>query len=102
MLSGVNKGKDDLLAALKRHGSRITYTAESLMQWEILEQFADQTGEEIRVMPRLTDGSQFGMDRSEIEEILAGKHGKSARVCGIHYFSGHRRRTSGARPKNWI
>ena len=42
VLSGVNKGKDDLLGALKRYGSRITYTAESLMQWEVLEQFAEQ------------------------------------------------------------
>ena len=95
VLSGVNKGKDDLLGALKRHGSRITYTAESLMQWEVLEQFAEQTGEDIRVMPRLTDGSQFGMDRSEIEEILAGKHGKSARVYGIHYFSGTQKKNIG-------
>lgn len=28
------------------------------------------------------------MDKEEIEDILAGKYGKSAEVCGIHFFSG--------------
>lgn len=88
VLSGVNKGKEDLLDALGRHEDRILYTAESLNQWEILESFAEKTGKKIRVLPRLTDGSQFGMDKSEIEEILAGEHGKAAQAAGIHYFSG--------------
>lgn len=88
VLSGVNKGEDDLTAALEHHEDRILYTAESLFQWKVMEDFAARTGKRIKVLPRLTDGSQFGMDREEIEDILAGKYGRCAQVCGIHYFSG--------------
>lgn len=88
VLSGVNKGEEDLRSALLRHEDRILYTAESLHHWKVIEDFAEKTGKKIRVLPRLTDGSQFGMDKEEIEDILAGKYGKSAEVCGIHFFSG--------------
>jgi len=88
VLSGVNKGENELREALIRHEDRMVYTAESLHHFAVIEKFAEETGKEIRVLPRLTDGSQFGMDRSEIEEILEGKHGKAAKITGIHFFSG--------------
>ncbi len=88
VLSGVNKGRNDLLGALSRHEDRIVYTAESMAHFDVIEEFAEKTGKTIRVLPRLTDGSQFGMNREEIEDILEGKHGKAAKVIGIHFFSG--------------
>lgn len=88
VLSGVNKSGSELLDALSVHQDRILYTAESLSQWKALDDYARLTGYPLRVLLRLTDGSQFGMDRSEIEEILAGRHGTAARAAGIHFFSG--------------
>lgn len=70
VLSGVNKGREDLLRVLERYGGRVTYTAESMTQWKVLDEYAKESGEDIRVLPRLTNGSQFGMDREEIETIL--------------------------------
>lgn len=71
VLSGVNKGREDLLRVLQEYGNRITYTAESLAQWEILDGWALEHQVNLSVLPRLTNGSQFGMDREEIESILA-------------------------------
>ena len=87
ILSGVNKEQGMIEDALK-YGVKI-FTAESMHQYrEILRQ-AEEKDTKIRLLPRLSNGAQFGMDESCIEEIIRDrdKHPKVS-VAGIHYFTG--------------
>ena len=48
---------------------------------------AQRLKKQVRVLLRLSNGSQFGMDPDEIKAILHGSH-PFARVDGLHYFTG--------------
>lgn len=62
-------------------------TVESMAQFHLLRQAAQRYGRHLSLLLRLTSGSQFGLERQEIEEILAQPH-PLLRVRGIQYFSG--------------
>lgn len=41
----------------------------------------------MRVLPRLTAGSQFGMDPAALEELVARRaEFRNVTIAGIHYF----------------
>ena len=99
ILSGVNKEPGMISDALE-YGVRI-FTAESMHQYdEIVRQVEgkenrknkEQTAEvdvQIKLLPRLSNGAQFGMDESCVEEIIRDrdKH-PNVSIAGIHYFTG--------------
>lgn len=87
VLSGVYKNPEDVDYIMERFGGRITYTAESLTQWTLIADAAQRLKKQVRVLLRLSNGSQFGMDPDEIKAILHGSH-PFARVEGLHYFTG--------------
>ena len=87
VLSGVYKNPEDVDYIIERFGGRITYTAESLTQWTLIADAAQRLKKQVRVLLRLSNGSQFGMDPDEIKAILHGSH-PFARVEGLHYFTG--------------
>ena len=92
VLSGVYKNPEDVDYIMERFGGRITYTAESLTQWTLIADAAQRLKKQVRVLLRLSNGSQFGMDPDEIKAILHGSH-PFARVEGLHYFTGTQKKT---------
>lgn len=94
VLSGVYKNPEDLTYVMKRYGTSITYTAESLTQWDAITDNARRLGKQVKVLLRLTNGNQFGMDPEEIKAILLGKD-PFVQVEGIQFFSGTQKKSPG-------
>lgn len=73
VLSGVNKEKADILHVMKDCGGVGVYTIESRTQLELLQTCAKETNLTIRALIRVTSGNQFGVDESELEDIIANR-----------------------------
>lgn len=87
ILSGVNK-EPGMIADALGYGVRI-FTAESMTQYNELVKQSDSTDTHIRLLPRLSNGAQFGMEQSRIEEIIKDSIDHSnIDIIGIHYFTG--------------
>ncbi len=92
LLSGVQKAKEDVLEALE-YGVR-TFTAESVLQMQLLDEVSREQKVHICVYPRLTAGSQFGMDFSDLAEIIHVRDKyEFCEIRGIHYFAGTQRKS---------
>lgn len=65
------------------------YTVESLEQYELFRRLAKQYGRTLPLLLRLTNGSQFGINKGDIEAIVA-RRGETPEVdiLGIQFFSG--------------
>ena len=87
ILSGVNK-ESGMIADALEYGVRI-FTAESMHQYDEIVRQVEEADTYIKLLPRLSNGAQFGMDVSCIEEIVKdrAKH-PNVTVAGIHYFTG--------------
>ena len=72
VLSGVNKEKKDILYTMKT-GAVGIYTVESLNQLELINSCAVECGIKVKVLIRVTSGNQFGVDESELEDIIANR-----------------------------
>lgn len=85
--SGVNKEIEDVTEAIE-YGVDIA-TAESILHVELEQEAAYKTGNQQRVILRLTSGNQFGMSETDIMSIL-GNQAKypNLDIYGIHYYSG--------------
>jgi diaminopimelate decarboxylase len=94
VLSGVHKSALDVDHATKTYGGSITYTAESLSHWQMLNDSAEKHQVSIPVLLRLTSGNQFGMDEDLIKEIIQKGPYKWITIEGIQYFSGTQKKTS--------
>lgn len=87
VLSGVYKSPEDVEYVISRQGDKPGYTAESSLQWELLGASAQAHRVKLRVLLRLSNGSQFGMDPKEIKELIRTGH-PWLEPIGIHYFTG--------------
>lgn len=90
LFSGVNKTLSDIEHAMD--AGVIRFTAESPLHIRLLEQAAAARDAVYPVVLRLTAGTQFGMDESDL--LLAIENRASyphLRFEGIHYFSGTQR-----------
>lgn len=97
IFSGVNKSLDEIRAAMD-HGVSII-TAESRDQIKHISTAASERGVTAEVLIRLSCESQFGMDRSDLFGVIAGRESiPGAEIRGIHYFTG----TQKTRPKEII
>ena len=97
IFSGVNKSLDEIRAAME-HGVSII-TAESRDQIKHISTAASERGVTAEVLIRLSCESQFGMDRSDLFGVIAGRESiQGAEIRGIHYFTG----TQKTRPKEII
>ena len=85
--SGVMKEPWDINEAIE-YGVDII-TAESPLQFENICDAADDSGNSVKVLLRLSSGNQFGMDEGTISEIIRnrGSH-PDVSIIGIHFYSG--------------
>ena len=89
-ISGVLKIREDLMEILEYGQDAARYTAESPLQLQMLSDWADAHGRTLRVYPRLTNGSQFGMDEDTITALIRDRAVRFPHIefAGIHFFSG--------------
>lgn len=91
LVSGVNKTLTDILAALD-YGVR-DFTAESPLHVRLLEEAASARSVTLRVLLRLSAGTQFGMDESDLREaITCRERTPHLDIVGLHYFAGTQRK----------
>ncbi len=65
------------------------YTAESLLQYKLLSELSEKYNARLKVLLRLTNNSQFGMNEEDIEDIFSKAHQHAnIEIIGIQYFSG--------------
>ena len=89
--SGVQKNAVDIKEAVEYEAG--VYTAESVLQFELLNESAIEHGKVIPVLPRLTAGSQFGMSKEDLYYLVENrKQYKGIKIVGIHYFVGTQRK----------
>lgn len=89
--SGVNKTSVDINEAVEYEAG--IYTAESVLQFELLNESALAHGKVIPVLPRLNAGSQFGMSKEDLCYLVENRNQyKGVRIAGIHYFVGTQRK----------
>lgn len=89
VISGVYKTPEVMEAMVADSGFHPIYTVESLEQYELFRRLAQQYGRTLPLLLRLTNGSQFGINKGDIEAIVA-RRGETPEVdiLGIQFFSG--------------
>ena len=89
--SGVNKGRGDIARAI-RDGVGVL-TAESRRHYALICEEAARAGRTVRVLLRLTAGSQFGMDETDVLSLIGQRSAHpEAAIVGLHFFSGTQKR----------
>lgn len=95
IFSGVNKTAEDVERAMQDCVG--TFTAESIMHVNLINNSAVNNGKCVPVLLRLTGGSQFGMDEDELLSIIKNRDSyKGIEIVGIHYFTGTQKRKPAA------
>lgn len=87
VVSGVYKDPhwvDDLVR--QPDSEQMIFTVESMTQFQLLSQAAQRYERRLTLLLRLTSGSQFGLERQEIEAILS-QPDPLLEIRGIQYFS---------------
>lgn len=90
IFSGVNKTYNDVERAADDHVG--TFTAESRLHLQLINDAALRRGTVFELLLRVTDsrgGSQFGMDESDVLDIIAHRLDyPGVKIVGLHYFTG--------------
>ena len=89
VISGVYKTPEVMEAMVADPSFRPIYTVESLEQYALFRRLAKEYGRTLPLLLRLTNGSQFGINKGDIEAIAA-RSGETPEVdiLGIQFFSG--------------
>ena len=88
VISGVYKTPSVIEKMVENHSERI-FTAESLIQFELLKELSDKYNKKLKVLLRLTNDSQFGMNKADIENIVSRRNEyKNIDIRGVQFFSG--------------
>jgi len=91
IFSGVNKTAKDVERAMTDNVG--TFTAESMLHLNLINDCALRQGKKVDLLLRLTGGSQFGMDESEVLSIIRNRENyPGVEIVGIHYFTGTQKR----------
>ena len=91
IFSGVNKTARDVERAMSDNVG--TFTAESMLHLQLINDSALRQGKNASLLLRLTGGSQFGMDEEEVLSIIRNREQyPGVTIVGIHYFTGTQKR----------
>ena len=89
VISGVYKTPSVIEKIVKDKSFNGIFTAESVSQWEMLTSLSKKYNRKLSVLLRLTNQSQFGMNKEEIEQIIAVRDAEPlTEIIGIQFFSG--------------
>ncbi len=93
--SGVNKTEDVVRRVVDTAGDKCIYTIESRKHFEILKKLSSEKKLNLRVFPRLSAGSQFGVEEEEFFKLCKEiEETETLTLTGVHYFSGTQKRPS--------
>ena len=91
IFSGVNKTLEDVRHAADANVGILT--AESILHVELIDQVAKERKTVFPVLLRLNGGSQFGMSREDMLQVIGSRDRyEGISIEGIHYFLGTQRR----------
>lgn len=94
IFSGVNKTKADVERAADDNVG--TFTAESFLHLQLINEAALKRGKVFPVLLRVTDvkgGSQFGMEEGDVLDLIRSRaEYEGVEIVGIHYFTGTQKR----------
>lgn len=89
--SGVNKQASDIACAIAYRVSVLT--AESKLHVDLIERCAAQAQTTVDVLLRLNAGSQFGMSKDDLLEVIDRRESyPHLNIVGLHYFVGTQRK----------
>lgn len=89
VISGVYKTPEVMEAMVADLDFSPIYTVESLEQYELFRRLAQQYDRTLPLLLRLTNGSQFGINKGDIEAIVARREETpEVDLLGIQFFSG--------------
>ena len=87
IFSGVNKSYEDIENAFN-YGVKL-FTAESRRHLELINEVSGANNTVTDVILRLAHGSQFGIDVSELRELIKCRADfANVHIIGLHYFTG--------------
>lgn len=87
VMGGVKKTRAELFETMEHEFHRIS--VESRYQLADLSDAAVSAGKQAKVLLRLSSGNQFGMDCSEIQQIISCRESyPGIHFIGLHYYSG--------------
>ena len=96
VLSGVYKAETDLKRVIPAYGKLLTFTAESLRQFQQINAIAQANGLCVRLLLRLSSGNQFGIERNEIIDLIKKRSlFTGVDIIGLQHFSGTQRHSLG-------
>lgn len=88
VISGINK-TPAFIEKLVEHTDGRIYTVESLTQFDLLDRLSKKYNKKLTILLRLTNDSQFGINRQEIEELIKNREQyPGLEFRGIQFFSG--------------
>ena len=94
IFSGVNKTRADVERAADDNVG--TFTAESFLHLQLINDAALRRGKVFPVLLRVTDvkgGSQFGMEEGDVLDLIRNRADyQGVEIVGIHYFTGTQKR----------
>ena len=89
VISGISKDEEDIASLMEDSHPVAFYTAESLFQFMLLRNTARRFNKKVKVLLRLTSGSQFGIDQKELTKLVKNYcHDPWIEIEGLQYFSG--------------
>ncbi len=89
VVSGVNKTATSMERIFSYSQGKGIYTIESPLHYQILKECADRVNCRIKVLLRLSNGNQFGMDEDVLLHLLSEiQKDNRMDVIGIHYYGG--------------
>ena len=96
VLYGVYKAETDLKRVIPAYGKLLTFTAESLRQFQQINAIAQANGLCVRLLLRLSSGNQFGIERNEIIDLIKNRSlFTGVDIIGLQNFSGTKRHSLG-------
>lgn len=100
LFSGVNKTEEDIATAMEYPAGIITI--ESRKHWELVCEYCRKHEKTAKVLLRLTNGSQFGMNEEVFEEIIENRAETAfIQIEGIHFFTGTQKRKYSKIEEEW-
>ncbi len=88
VISGINKTPSFIENLVANTDGRI-YTVESMTQFALLDSLSRKYGKNLKILLRLTNDSQFGINEEEIEALVRDREQyENLEFLGIQFFSG--------------
>ena len=89
VISGVYKTPGAIEKLVSDDSFKGIFTAESVRQYDLLCTLSERYGRMLKILLRLTNDSQFGMNAEDIEAIVSERNDhRNISIVGIQFFSG--------------